>query len=64
VGNVPPRSVEVIENIPWRCAISAKLGTRMTKIGINKYPGNAGEMRYIYIYIYTYILCMYVCMYV
>jgi hypothetical protein len=43
--NVPPRSVEVIiENIPSRCAISAKLGTHDYKIGINKYPGNAGEI--------------------
>jgi hypothetical protein len=31
VGNVPPRIVEVIiENIPSRCAISAKLGTHTT----------------------------------
>jgi hypothetical protein len=31
VGNVPPRSVKVIiENIPSRCAISAKLGTSLT----------------------------------
>jgi hypothetical protein len=30
MGNVPPRSVEVIiENIPSRCAISAKLGTHV-----------------------------------
>jgi hypothetical protein len=34
----------IIENIPSRCAISAKLGTHDYKIGINKYPGNAGEI--------------------
>jgi hypothetical protein len=45
MGNVPRRRVEVIiENIPSRYAISAKLGTHMTKIGINKYPGNTGEI--------------------
>jgi hypothetical protein len=31
VGNVPPRSIEVIiENIPLRCVTSAKLGTHMS----------------------------------
>jgi hypothetical protein len=45
VGNVPPSSIEVIiENISSRRAISTKLGTHDYKIGINKYPGNAGEI--------------------
>jgi hypothetical protein len=35
VGNVPPRSIEVISQT-WN--------TYDYKIGINKYPGNAGEI--------------------
>jgi hypothetical protein len=35
VGNVPPRSIEVISQT-WY--------TYDYKIGINKYPGNAGEI--------------------
>jgi hypothetical protein len=39
VGNVPPRSVEVISQTCY---------TYDYKIGINKYPGNDGEIRVMY----------------